>query len=112
MWWNKLGTDFAIVFQELSVSARKVSVFGVILVRIFPHSDWIRTECGKMRTRKTPNANIFTQCVRLKGLIMLFYQQDAICKLYQKETSTQMFSCEFYEIFQAKLWVAAYNHFN
>ena len=23
-------------------AARKVSLFGVILVRIFPHSDWIR----------------------------------------------------------------------
>ena len=38
----------------------KVPVFGVFLVRIFPHSDWIRrdtvslriqSDCGKIRTR-------------------------------------------------------------
>ena len=35
-------------------------LFGVILVRIFPHSDWcIQSECGKMRTRITPNTDTF-----------------------------------------------------
>ena len=43
----------------------KVSVFGVLLVRIFPYSDWIRrslriqSECGKMRTRITANTDTF-----------------------------------------------------
>ena len=45
----------------------KVPVFGVILVRIFPHLDWIRrdtslciqSKCGKTRTRITPNTNTF-----------------------------------------------------
>ena len=50
------------------ITAWKVSVIGVILVRIFPHSDWIRRDtpylriqsvCGKMRTRITPNTNTF-----------------------------------------------------
>ena len=41
-----------------------MSVFKVFLVRIFPHSDWIRreriqSECGKIRTRKTPNTDTF-----------------------------------------------------
>ena len=46
-----------------------MSVFGVFLVRIFPHSDWIRTDteylsvfspnCGKIRIRKTENTDIF-----------------------------------------------------
>ena len=49
-------------------SVWKVSIFGVILVRIFPHSDWIRrdteylriqSECGKMRSRITPNTDAF-----------------------------------------------------
>ena len=31
-------------------TARKVSIFGVFLVRIFPHSDWIRTRKIQMRT--------------------------------------------------------------
>ena len=60
----------------------KVSIFGVFLVRIFPHLDWIRrdtsylpalspnagkilrslriqSECGKMRTRKYPTTDTF-----------------------------------------------------
>ena len=46
--------------------AWKVCVFGVILVRIFSHSDWIwsdtaslriQSECRKMRTRITPNTD-------------------------------------------------------
>ena len=40
-----------------------MSVFGVILVRIFPHSDWIRRdiryELGKIQTRITPNTHTF-----------------------------------------------------
>ena len=41
-------------------TAWKVSVFGVFLVLIFPHSDWksirSQSECGKIRT-------LFTQCL-------------------------------------------------
>ena len=41
----------------------KVSVFGVTLVFIFPHSDWIwreiQSECGKIRTRITPTEDNF-----------------------------------------------------
>ena len=36
----------------LAFNARKVSVFGVILVRIFPHSDLIR--------RDTPYLSVFS----------------------------------------------------
>ena len=46
-----------------------MSVFGDFLVRIFPHSDWIRgaysvslciqSKCWKIRTRKTPNTDTF-----------------------------------------------------
>ena len=45
-----------------------MSVFGVFLVRIFLHSDWIRrdtsylriqSECGKISTKETPNKNTF-----------------------------------------------------
>ena len=41
----------------------KVTEFEVFLVRIFPHSDWIRRftkwKCGKIRTRKTANTYAF-----------------------------------------------------
>ena len=48
-------------------TAWKVSVFGVLLVRTFPHlaeyshsvSLRIQSECGKIRTRKTPNKDTF-----------------------------------------------------
>ena len=43
------------------VTAWKVSVFGVILELfcIFPHLDWLQSECGKTRTRITPNTDTF-----------------------------------------------------
>ena len=43
----------------------KVSVFGVIMARIFQHLDWIRrdfriqSKCGKIRTGITPNTDNF-----------------------------------------------------
>ena len=46
-------------------TAKKVSVLPVFLVRIFSHSDWItlslriQSECGKTRTRKASNTDIF-----------------------------------------------------
>ena len=53
--------EFLILF-----TAWKLSVFGVILIGISPHSDWIRrvslriqSGCGKMRTRVTPNTDTF-----------------------------------------------------
>ena len=55
---------------------QKVSIFGVILDRIFPHADWIRiqTECGKMRTRITPNMDTFHP-VRIVGMLSSFHRQ-------------------------------------
>ena len=61
-----------------SDTAWKVSVFGVILVRIFPHSDWIwkdlsvslriQSECGKIRTRITRNMDTFYEVWYLRHL--------------------------------------------
>ena len=59
-----------IQFRYLSITVWKVSVFGVFLVRIFQHLDWIsvfrysislhiQSECGKIRTRKIPNTDTF-----------------------------------------------------
>ena len=52
-------------WMYVTITAWKVSVFGVILVRIFPHLGLIRidtlyqSECGKIWTRITPNTNTF-----------------------------------------------------
>ena len=40
---------------SMNCISRKVSVFGVFLVRVFPHLDWIREN----RTKKTPNTDTF-----------------------------------------------------
>ena len=40
-------------------TAQKESVFGVILVRIFPAFSRIWTEYGEMRTKITPNKDSF-----------------------------------------------------
>ena len=49
-------------FSLHSCTTWKVSVFWVFLVRIFPHSDWIQSECGKMGTRKLRARTLLTQC--------------------------------------------------
>ena len=53
----------SLLLNHLSTTAWKVPVFGVILVRIFPHLDWIqrntRCECGKIRTRIALNTDTF-----------------------------------------------------
>ena len=55
---------FVIVWTSRTVW--KVSLFGVFLVRIVQHLDWIRkdtsylciqSKCGKIQTRKTPNTD-------------------------------------------------------
>ena len=63
----------------LFATALKVSVFGVILVHIFPHSEYglnterhgvslsIQSKCGKMRTRITSNTDTFhSVCLYLR----------------------------------------------
>ena len=66
---------------QLINTAKKVSVFGVILVRIFPHSDsaslHIQSKCGKIRTRITPNADTF-----LRSEIILSNQRDKLNTLH------------------------------
>ena len=53
-------------------TAQKVSVFGVILVRIFPHSERIRRDTlWKMRTRITSNTDTF-YAVNAFGLQFIF----------------------------------------
>ena len=57
--------SFRLFHKCLSLSLRELSVFRVILVRIFPHWDRIRrdtsiqSECGKTWTRITPNTDTF-----------------------------------------------------
>ena len=56
-----------------SVTAWKVSVFRVFLVRIFSHLDWIRRdteqeyECGKYGSEKLQIRTLFMQWVFLRG---------------------------------------------
>ena len=70
------------LLTHFSNTAWKVSVFGVILVRVFPHSKWvslriqsksfrIKSECGKIRTRITPNTGNF-YAVKVPKVILAF----------------------------------------
>ena len=62
---NSKMTELTLILRlnlrSLNWTAWKVSEFGVILVRIFPHLDWIRrhSECGKVRIRRTPHTDSF-----------------------------------------------------
>ena len=61
----------------------KMSIFGVFLVGIFPHSDWIQnsvslciqSECGKTQTRKTPSTDTFHAVLILIIAITLIYKR-------------------------------------
>ena len=66
-------------------------VFGVSLFRAFPHSDWIRIEilrsvslliqreCGKIRTRKSPNTDIFDAVKSSRTDIIPFHVDQIYC---------------------------------
>ena len=60
---TRLGISVQHNEPQLINTAKKVFVFGVILVRIFPHSDsvslLIQSKCTKIRTRITPTADTF-----------------------------------------------------
>ena len=60
--WNlSRKTSVNNLFWPRFFTASKVSVLGVIIVRIFLHSDWIRiqSQYGKIRTRINPNVDTF-----------------------------------------------------
>ena len=67
--FRNLATQLVILVLN---TAWKVSVFGVILVHVFPHVHSIRrdteSESGKIRTRKTPNTDTFYIMKRLKSV--------------------------------------------
>ena len=70
-----LSIRIKLIFSLFTFSAWKVSAFGVSLVRIFSAfglntekygvSLRIQSECGKIRTRKTPNTDTFHAVIGL-----------------------------------------------
>ena len=71
VFYNNGQENWEMVLDQIEIrNNARVSVFWVFLVRIFPHSDWIRrdakSECGKIRTRKTPNMDTFHAVEMLK----------------------------------------------
>ena len=75
--WTRLYENRPVVWMVCKLNmdtptAWKVSVFGVFLVRIFPHSDWIRIDTpyfsvfspntGKYGLKKLWIRTLFTQC--------------------------------------------------
>ena len=70
--WISIVADQLLTVTEIMCTLWKASVFGVFLVRIFPHSDWIgrNTEylsvfspnAGKYRSEKLQIRILFTKC--------------------------------------------------
>ena len=82
------------LWKCVCVTAWKVSPFGVFLVRIFPHSDWIRRDtayrriqfkCGKKLTRKAPNADTFHAIFSYNFAFVFAWWQD-FTKIIKKKT--------------------------
>ena len=83
----QLGSKYTSDFFRLKSTAGKVSAFGIFIVRIFPHLDQIRrdtkylslriqSECGKIRTRKTPNTDTFHVTLKILLLKMEFLNES------------------------------------
>ena len=93
-------------------TAENVSVFGVFLVRIFPHSDLTRRdtsihfESRKIRTRKTPNTDTFhalsvvikLQCDRYFQFFFFSSFEYFVLK------SLKRFAISFFWIFVTEAW--------
>ena len=74
--------------QRRLSTAWKVSKYGVLLVRIFPHSDWIRRDTeylsvfspnagkrGKNRNRIIPNTDTFYAVLHCSSLFIAYLEQ-------------------------------------
>ena len=73
----------------LTFAAWKMSVFGFFLFRIFPHS-----ECGRIRTRKTPNTDNFNAVIFgwKKPFNYIFHQLETIFTLLLRNAFGLLFS--------------------
>ena len=77
-WWYSETTKLTFHSVFITNTAWKMSVFSVFLIRIFPQfglnmeryslSLRIQSECGKIRTSKTPNTDIFYVVQRITDL--------------------------------------------
>ena len=69
-YFQKKFVSIKFFIHSKSCTAWKVSVFGLFLIRVFPHSDWIwkdtESKCLKIRTRKTPNMDTFHAILNAK----------------------------------------------
>ena len=97
-----------------------MSVFRVILARIFPHSNWIRrdteylpvsvslriqSKCGKMRTRITSNTDTF-------HALSTFKRQKNYCvNLFLKEKKGSVFGFLLVCISPHSYWIQRYNSY-
>ena len=102
------------LLTHFSNTAWKVSVLGVILVRVFPHSNWvslriqsksfrIKSECGKIQTRITPNTGNF-YAVKVPKVILAFLSLVKRFTFFWK--TSQFFSNTFYKNFHYFLWTS------
>ena len=93
----------------LTFTAWKISVFAVILVRIFPHSYWIRT-------RITPNRDFFYAALEIQKLDSFFkhYLSLAVKSFAVLQTKLSFFvvmitrlnelKMYFFQAFQMVIW--------
>ena len=97
------------LLTHFSNTAWKVSVLGVILVRVFPHSNWvslriqfksfrIKSECGKIHTR------INFYAVKVPKVILAFLSFAKRFTFFWK--TSQFLSNTFYKNFHYFLWTS------
>ena len=77
----------------LPLTALKASLFGVFLVRIFPHSVRIQSKSEKILTRKTPNTDTFYAVTNTAQTSSEAYSEPC-------QTSKMVNFAKIYKVFQ------------
>ena len=97
--------------QIESCNAWKVSVFGVLLVRIFPHSDWIQRDIVRMLVntdKKNSKYGHFSRSVMREPffsniLLSMFFSQMHFCERFLSNIRLPTFLFLFKRV---NLWLA------
>ena len=83
------NSDSVAPVNSMHVTAWKVSVFGIFLVHIFPHSDWIRRDTQnavKYWSEKLRIRIFFTKCAAFPFIYLCqiwYYYSYHLCKYHQ-----------------------------
>ena len=92
LWWSFPG-EHDVRLLAVKYTAWKVSVFGDLLIRIFPHSDWIRRDTPYLSIF-SPNAGKYRlEKLRIRTLSTQWYFRKKLHHLCDMILNTPLHDC-------------------